>query len=193
MTDKKAARLRVGNDAVFTRVGARSARVTPTPDQFPSDEIPFETPAAKGALERENRTDAELLEDPEEELLAGSDLPSAPKRPLMARDPAAAATRNVGSRSSPADFELPDLDDLLETPTRTETRDPARLVVLRMIARALASSGLTLRAAGRDGTVTLLTLPAACWTGLARDAWRDVARGGEKYRDGGLDRDWHGG
>ena len=101
--------------------------------------------------------------------------------------------RSVGSRSSPADLELPDLDDLLETPTRTETRDPARLAVLRMIARALASSGLTLEAIGRDGTVTLLTLPAACWTGLARDAWRDVARGGEKYRDGGLDRDWHGG
>ena len=100
MTDKKAARFRVGNDVGFTRVGTRPARGTPTPDQFPLDEIPFESPAAKGVIEREHRTDAELLEDPEEELLAGSDFPAAPKRPFMARDPAAAAARLMVLRSA---------------------------------------------------------------------------------------------
>ena len=100
-------------------------------------------------------------------------------------------TRRIGSRLSPVDLGLSDLDDLPEESTPAEDPDPARLAVLRMIARALASSGLTPKAAGRDGTVTLIMLPAACWITLTRNAWRDVARGGQGYRDGGLDRDWH--
>ena len=93
MTKKKAASPKVGNDAVFTRVGTRAAQITPTPDQFPSDEIPFESPAAKGALEREHRTDAELLEDPEEEIDVELGLTTAPKHTSMARDPAVTAAR----------------------------------------------------------------------------------------------------
>ena len=93
MTDKKAAPLVVGNDGVFTRVGTRAAHSPPTPDQFPSDEIPFESPAAKGAVEREHRSAAALLEDPEEELDAETGFITAPTRTCMARDPAAAAAR----------------------------------------------------------------------------------------------------
>ena len=93
MTKKKAAPPKVGNGAVFTRVGTRAAQITPTPEQFPSDEIPFESPAAKGALEREHRTDAELLEDPEEEIDVELGLTTAPKHTSMARDPAVTAAR----------------------------------------------------------------------------------------------------
>ena len=100
MTDKKAARFRVGNDAVFTRVRMPTARVAPTPDQFPSDKIPFESPAAKGASEREHRTDAELLEDPEVEFDAELGFVITPKRTFMARDPAAAAARLMVLRSA---------------------------------------------------------------------------------------------
>ena len=38
MTEKKAARLRVGNDVVFTRVGTRPAQSPPNPDRLPLDE-----------------------------------------------------------------------------------------------------------------------------------------------------------
>ena len=101
MTDKKAARFRVGNDAVFTRVGTRSAWVVPTPDQFPSDEVPYEIPTIKGFLERQYRTDAELLDDPEEEELDPElGFTTTPKRTFMARDPAAAAVRLMVLRSA---------------------------------------------------------------------------------------------
>ena len=60
-------------------------------------------------------------------------------------------TRRIGSRLSPVDLGLSDLDDLPEESTPAEDPDPARLAVLRMIARALASSDLTPKAAGRDG------------------------------------------
>ena len=101
-------------------------------------------------------------------------------------------TRRIGSRSRPAASDFPDLDELAEAPARTETHDPAHVATLRLVARALASSGLTPKAAGRDGAVTLLILPAACWTTLARIAWRDMARNGQDYRDGSMDRDWRG-
>ena len=61
ITDKKAARFRGGNEAVFTRVETRPAKCPPTPDKFPSDENPFENPVAKGTPEREHRAVLELL------------------------------------------------------------------------------------------------------------------------------------
>ena len=100
MTDKKAARLRVGNDAVFTRVGLRPAQAAPKTDQFALDEIPFESPAAKGTLERKHRTDADLLEETEEEFDAELGFITAPKRTFMAHDPAAAAARLMVLRSA---------------------------------------------------------------------------------------------
>ena len=99
MPNKKTTRLRVGNDAVFTRVGARLA---PTPDQFPVGEIAYEFPAVTGVLERELRkhTDLELFDDPGEDPDAGHDTPTDPKPAVMWRDPAAAAARHMVLRAA---------------------------------------------------------------------------------------------
>ena len=101
-------------------------------------------------------------------------------------------SRRIDARPPPADQWTADLEILPDTPSQDDV-DPARLAVLKLTARALASAGITPKCAGRDGTVTLVTLPAPCWTSLARDAWRDMARGGQECRDGNQNRGYHGG
>ena len=99
MRNKKTARLRIGNETVFTRVGTRLA---PTPDQFPVGEIADKFPTSKGVVERELREREELdfLEGLEEDLQAGDGTPATPKRPVMWRDPAAAAARHMVLRAA---------------------------------------------------------------------------------------------
>ncbi len=97
---------------------------------------------------------------------------------------------SYGPPSCEPDF--PDAD-VAATAPKVVPEDPANLAARLLLGNALAACACTLERASADGAVVLVLVPDACWTALARDAWRHIARNRQDYSDGFYDRGWHSG
>ena len=85
---------------------------------------------------------------------------------------------------------LPDPVHIPPEPVKAKPENPVHAAARLLLARAAATAGTTVTAAGRDGAVCLVRVPATEWTQAAWDAWRVCARGGARSADGDTDRYW---
>jgi cell division protease FtsH len=71
-----------------------------------------------------------------------------------------------------------------------KSRDPSRVAAALMLQRALDGAGLSVAEAVRDGCVTLVTLPDACWRDPVLDEWQLFGRHADWYQHGDRDRSY---
>ena len=77
-----------------------------------------------------------------------------------------------------------------ESEPDTAPQDPARLAAALLLARAVEVAGTTFDQAGRDGVVTLITLPSLDWSAVVCATWAALARDNQSGIDGETRLHW---